>query len=750
MAKNSEATLLLRIKEAGSEALTKVKEGFEEVSKKAAIAGAAIAGFLGLSVKAYADAQEASNMLTQAIKNQGLDVETLKARYDELAEAIQKKSKYDDDEITAALASGQAMAGNIELTNALIQATVDYAAATGTDLNAAFEKVGKSIGTTTNALSREGIELDTAASKTDKMADVTAILTQKFGGMAEASTKGLGSIAKLSNAVGGLAEAIGESLAPFVEDAARGLLDFIDAAKKHDEIIKYGSIVAAVAASVLGLVGVLPTLAKGFSAVLSPIGLVSAAIVALGTAWLTNTKEIQERTFGVFRAITDLWEAFSADAVKIFGGIGDLISGAFKLDFDQIKRGIDTITAATKTSMVDLSRSYEDGFDARKQALSDALRHQEDSEKKAVKVAVQTASTMSKLKAAEINKEEEQLELDRIKRDKAAYDARMSVAKDEENYRRGVTEDLKKQLEETQRRQQEVVGAVASAAQSGAEGLAKHFIAKIPVVGAVISGMFELLSQDTDKFLEQTKQMFASTDLLFGMMKNADVLFANLTDALAELSKSMNDHFPELVEKIVDTILANLPEMIADILSTALGDVQMIPRIVEAVLRGSLSGTIKAFGNLGDILKTALDKSFVDLLNVAETIAGAFQIFKGGDDAGGGILKKIGVKFNEGGIVPGTPIQKFASGGTVDTVPAMLTPGEFVVNAGASARNLNLLKSINSGGSGGGMSPTINIVVNGGFLGDPASARQFARAVDSELLKLRQSNQSVAFDTATF
>ena len=43
-----------------------------------------------------------------------------------------------------------------------------------------------------------------------------------------------------------------------------------------------------------------------------------------------------------------------------------------------------------------------------------------------------------------------------------------------------------------------------------------------------------------------------------------------------------------------------------------------------------------------------------------------------------------------------------------DTVPAMLTPGEFVVNAKATAENYDLLRAINSGsplfgGYGGGV-----------------------------------------------
>ena len=52
-------------------------------------------------------------------------------------------------------------------------------------------------------------------------------------------------------------------------------------------------------------------------------------------------------------------------------------------------------------------------------------------------------------------------------------------------------------------------------------------------------------------------------------------------------------------------------------------------------------------------------------------------------------FKGMPFKYNNGGTIPGS--------GNTDTVPAMLTPGEFVVNKDATAKNLNLLHSINNG-----------------------------------------------------
>ena len=58
-----------------------------------------------------------------------------------------------------------------------------------------------------------------------------------------------------------------------------------------------------------------------------------------------------------------------------------------------------------------------------------------------------------------------------------------------------------------------------------------------------------------------------------------------------------------------------------------------------------------------------------------------------------GTIRVRGIRRNAGGGVPGV--------GNTDTVPAMLTPGEFVVNKEATSKNLGLLKAINDGKSQG-------------------------------------------------
>jgi hypothetical protein len=97
--------------------------------------------------------------------------------------------------------------------------------------------------------------------------------------------------------------------------------------------------------------------------------------------------------------------------------------------------------------------------------------------------------------------------------------------------------------------------------------------------------------------------------------------------------------------------------------------------------------------------------------------------------------------FKNGGMVGGLNMMGYADGGMVnggfgggrsDRIPAMLSNGEYVVNAAATAKNLSLLNSLNYGGQQAGMGNSVNITVN------PAPGmdeRELASVVSQELMR---------------
>lgn len=166
------------------------------------------------SVAAFRQQDRALKSLDTALQNAGVYTSEYSQHLRDLSSEIQSFSNYGDEAVEQALSLGQAYAGNVKLTDKLIKATVDYAAATGTDLQTAFTLVGKSIGTSTNALARYGVSLDDNMSKEQKAAIIAETLGQRFEGSAQNMAD---SSVQLKNAVGDLSEAFGNLLDPAVQ-----------------------------------------------------------------------------------------------------------------------------------------------------------------------------------------------------------------------------------------------------------------------------------------------------------------------------------------------------------------------------------------------------------------------------------------------------------------------------------------------------------------------------------------------------
>lgn len=211
-----EASLLIAIKTAGEEALDKLKGGIENIAKVGAIAFGALTAVIGKSISEFREQEQATNSLNQAMVNSGVYTKSLSKDYDEQAKAISDLTLFKGEQVTAAQAALQQAAGDIQITKELTMATANLAQAKGIDLVTAAEMVGKSIGSGTNALARQGIEVSANATKSEKLAQVIDGLNGKFGGQAAAATSGLGSIQKLKNVMDDTFQAIGERLAPAI------------------------------------------------------------------------------------------------------------------------------------------------------------------------------------------------------------------------------------------------------------------------------------------------------------------------------------------------------------------------------------------------------------------------------------------------------------------------------------------------------------------------------------------------------
>ena len=155
----------------------------------------------------------------------------------------------------------------------------------------------------------------------------------------------------------------------------------------------------------------------------------------------------------------------------------------------------------------------------------------------------------------------------------------------------------------------------------------------------------------------------------------------------------------------METLMAQSTAQVAQSLGRT-AEMTSVPLINQPIVSAAGKSNIKELFRKGRPVSGIIDK-----------IARALGVRTYG--AGYSTETTIPKKFGTGNIVPGT--------GNTDTVPAMLTPGEFVVNKEATAANLPLLQAINGPGSVGPM-------FNSGSsqrIEDKYSGRQLAHLTDT-------------------
>jgi hypothetical protein len=211
---SKEATLWLKIKTLGEEALGRIGAGLETLKEIGVIAFTAITAVVVKSLHAYYESEQATNSLTQAMINNGNFSVELRNKYLEQADALSKLTTYQDDQIVGAEAVLQRYLGNIEVTEELTRATLDLATAKKMDLASAAELVGKSIAGEADSIRGTNIALGSGTNATERMAAAVKGLTRDFGGQAEAAAQGLGIFSQMTNIFNKMFEEIGAKLAP--------------------------------------------------------------------------------------------------------------------------------------------------------------------------------------------------------------------------------------------------------------------------------------------------------------------------------------------------------------------------------------------------------------------------------------------------------------------------------------------------------------------------------------------------------
>ena len=149
------------------------------------------------------------------------------------AAALQQVTTFGDEEILNAKALIAAYTDDETQIKRATVATLDLAAAKGIDLNTAADLVGKSFGSSTNALSRYGIEVEGTVGSTKRLNMLTQNIAALYGGQATAAAETFGGqLQQMKNAIGDVNEAIGFAFAPQIQSIINFLTEGSERARE--------------------------------------------------------------------------------------------------------------------------------------------------------------------------------------------------------------------------------------------------------------------------------------------------------------------------------------------------------------------------------------------------------------------------------------------------------------------------------------------------------------------------------------
>jgi len=204
-----------------SKTMGKVGGAVEKMGVAGAVAAGAIAAFGVSSVKAYSEAEAAQAKLQDTFDKfprlADVSIESLRDYNGEL----QKKTRFDDD----AIASGQAILGQYEITGKQLQELTpliaDFAAKTGQSFEDASAAVGKGLLGSGKAFKQIGLDFEDAGSQTANFEQIMSGLRTQVGGFAETEAlTGAGAAERLKNQFGELQETVGAQLLPPLTELA--------------------------------------------------------------------------------------------------------------------------------------------------------------------------------------------------------------------------------------------------------------------------------------------------------------------------------------------------------------------------------------------------------------------------------------------------------------------------------------------------------------------------------------------------
>jgi hypothetical protein len=248
-----------------------------------------IIAFGAASVKAFDEQIKAETKLRTALGDSAEAFDVLKKQ----AQDLQKITIFGDEATLEAQSFLAQLGLNADAILRLTPLIQDFATAQGIQLTDAAKLVAKSVGSSTNALSRYGLQIEGTVGEQDRLESAVNALTKAFGGQSEAIAKeGLGPLQQLKNELGDVSEKFGEIVLEFIDPLTKGLEKISDALsgltkEQKENIVQYVAIVAAVGPVLIifgSLVTTITALIPLFTAIAGAVSLSAAPFIAIAAA----------------------------------------------------------------------------------------------------------------------------------------------------------------------------------------------------------------------------------------------------------------------------------------------------------------------------------------------------------------------------------------------------------------------------------------------------------------------------------
>lgn len=352
--------------------------------------------FVKDSVKAFDEAAQASALLDNTLQNTGRTAAGFRAALDEQATALMDVSRFDDDAITGAqkLLAAQKNISD-ELVMKSIPAIVDAASSLKMDLGSAADSVAialakpemaarklKSMNVVLNDEQEKTIKKLTETGQTAKaQAMIIDLISSKYKGAGKvAAETGEGPFIVLANKLGNVTESFGGVIVSLVDgfmpaiklagEILKGVTAFLTENKEEVKAVAIGVALAGGAfllyqgylKAAAAYTAIMTIAQMGLNAAISanPIGAAVLALSALGAILYYAWQKSETFRQGVY-IMYEFVKTYIGQVIDYFKALGNIIMGAFTLDYDTFKKGVVGIVDLAKNAGEQYATAFQKG-----------------------------------------------------------------------------------------------------------------------------------------------------------------------------------------------------------------------------------------------------------------------------------------------------------------------------------------------------------------------------------------------------